>query len=603
MRFDQATRVQTRPRVSTHPRTGAQPRTTHPLLDLQRAVGNTAVRSLLLRRAQVRGSATLARAPQNPGPAGAAVAGDQLRTLVDRVVDMAGPIAVRFLYGAGVREVKDLTNILFWALHPDMAGKKIRKGQTALARDWIRIRDSLVVPGIRLASAPGLAEKPPVAPGPVPVPYPTTTAEGSSPKDETPPPSTTPTEKPVPPGAPSTPAPLRDSDLAQLIASLGSPAADEIAGDLASLQAKAEKLRQTKSTVDREAEEIGAGRDDVVNGIEQLRQKIARLDGSLDPRALSDLKRRINLAVNDISPYYYQSKNIDVLESKEMAQKLGTETTVSTRTCNITSLSMALEGLGKSPDDYQGSKEAVEAAAEVFHTEVTAAKHAVPGGGGGETWNSITGLRLPDFVQLAAIAEKLGGKAGSPQEVNAAAKAAWDAILSISFLDTIAQRFSGVKAEPKPFELDPTKVKTKKERTAEAYRLKGWAKKHRSAVEKLVDLRNKMEKAPEGKQREKLKQAYEAALKKLGGVPGADIEAEISLQGYKTAVKQQIGGELETGSQIVVSLAGHYVRLQAIHEDHVVVDDPATAERASRKVMWDEARAMGYFNYRLVITG
>jgi len=546
-------------------------------------------------------SSTLARAPSNPNPSNTALAGDQLQALVDSVVDLAGPIAVRFLYGAGVRDAKTLTNVLFWALHPTMAGKKIRKGQTALARDWIRIRDSLVLPGIRLASSPGVAERKPPPAGPLPLPYPSST--GAPPKEDTHPAPAAPTDKPAPPAAPSAPAPLRDTDLAQLIASLGNPAADEIANDLASLQAKSERLRQTKATIDREAEEIGAGRDELVNGIETLRQKVAKLDGSLDPRALSDLKRRINLAVNDISPYYYQSKNIDVLESKEMAKKLGTSTTVSTRTCNITSLSMALEGLGKSGDDYQGSKEAVQSAAEVFHTEVTAAKSTVSGGAGG-TWDSIKGLRLPDFVQLAAIAEKLGGKAGSPQEVNAAAVTAWDAILSIGFLGQVAKKFSGVTAQPKPFEIDPTKVKTKKERTAEAYRLKGWAAKHRGAVEKLVDLRNRMEKAPEGKQREKLKQQYEAALKKLGGVvPGAGIEAEIPLESYKTAMKQQIGGELEAGSQIVVSLAGHYVRLQAIHEDHVMVDDPATAERANRKVLWDEARAMGYFNYRLVLNG
>jgi hypothetical protein len=226
----------------------------------------------------------------------------------------------------------------------------------------------------------------------------------------------------------------------------------------------------------------------------------------------------------------------------------------------------------------------------------------VAGGGDADTWDHIKGLRLPDFVQLAAIAEKLGGKPGSAKEINSAAAAAWDAILSIGFLGQLAMKF-GVKAQAKPFELDPTKVKTKTERTAEAYRLKGWAKKHRSAMEKLVDLRNKMEKAPEGKKKEALQQQYGAALKKMGGMPGADIEAEIPLEGYKSAVTQQIGGELATGSQIVVSLAGHYVRLQAIHEDHVVVDDPANPERANRKVMWDEARGMGYFNYRLVLGG
>jgi hypothetical protein len=52
-----------------------------------------------------------------------------------------------------------------------------------------------------------------------------------------------------------------------------------------------------------------------------------------------------------------------------------------------------------------------------------------------------------------------------------------------------------------------------------------------------------------------------------------------------------------------VLISGHYVRLQAIFDDHVVVDDPAQQARANRKVTWEEARAMGYFKHRLVLQG
>jgi hypothetical protein len=43
------------------------------------------------------------------------------------------------------------------------------------------------------------------------------------------------------------------------------------------------------------------------------------------------------------------------------------------------------------------------------------------------------------------------------------------------------------------------------------------------------------------------------------------------------------------------------VRLQAVEDDHVVVDDPGSAGKANRKVTWEEARAMGYFAVGLVL--
>jgi hypothetical protein len=59
---------------------------------------------------------------------------------------------------AGNRDVNDLTNMLFYARHPEMTGRRIRPNQRDLVREWLTIRDRIVIPAVaaRLgSSAPG----------------------------------------------------------------------------------------------------------------------------------------------------------------------------------------------------------------------------------------------------------------------------------------------------------------------------------------------------------------------------------------------------------------------------------------------------------------
>lgn len=57
-----------------------------------------------------------------------------------------GTGAVMLLVALGYRDEKQLTNFLFWAAHPEVAGQRIQAGQKALARDWLRIRAEVVRP-------------------------------------------------------------------------------------------------------------------------------------------------------------------------------------------------------------------------------------------------------------------------------------------------------------------------------------------------------------------------------------------------------------------------------------------------------------------------
>ncbi|MGH8932037.1 MAG: D-alanyl-D-alanine carboxypeptidase family protein [Egibacteraceae bacterium] len=66
--------------------------------------------------------------------------------------------------GAGLRDVNQLTNLVFWFQHPELTGQKLRADQRDLAREWLCIRDEIVRPA--LAGTPGSAPTPAPASGP-----------------------------------------------------------------------------------------------------------------------------------------------------------------------------------------------------------------------------------------------------------------------------------------------------------------------------------------------------------------------------------------------------------------------------------------------------
>ena len=71
---------------------------------------------------------------------------DRFRTLL---MNGQEQLAVRLAYERGVREPNALTNLVFFARHPEMDGRKIRPDETRLASEWLDVRDRLVVPALR----------------------------------------------------------------------------------------------------------------------------------------------------------------------------------------------------------------------------------------------------------------------------------------------------------------------------------------------------------------------------------------------------------------------------------------------------------------------
>ena len=74
----------------------------------------------------------------------------RLARMVSRLVRRGmAVIAVRLAIARGIRDENKLTNLIFFARHPELKGRKIRRGERELAREWLAIRDRLVRPALR----------------------------------------------------------------------------------------------------------------------------------------------------------------------------------------------------------------------------------------------------------------------------------------------------------------------------------------------------------------------------------------------------------------------------------------------------------------------
>jgi LAS superfamily LD-carboxypeptidase LdcB len=55
---------------------------------------------------------------------------------------------------SGNRDVNQLTNIVFFSRHPELAGRKLRSDERDLAKEWLMIRETIVRPALRTGGAP-----------------------------------------------------------------------------------------------------------------------------------------------------------------------------------------------------------------------------------------------------------------------------------------------------------------------------------------------------------------------------------------------------------------------------------------------------------------
>ncbi|MDA0174490.1 C39 family peptidase, partial [Solirubrobacter taibaiensis] len=332
-------------------------------------------------------------------------------------------------------------------------------------------------------------------------------------------------------------APLADPVLERLVS--GNPAAEAAAAELAGLETRFKGAKRANGN-----EETGQTRDDVVAGLASLRAKVATLEPSLQPHFYR--------AMNAVSPYYYQKNNIIL----EFDRKDGTH---AWNTCNITSLAMALEALGKTGADYK-HKALLPPIAAVFKGEIDDRAKDKQG-------TELTGLRLPDFVAMAAIAWQMGYQTGDKDAILKGGNDAFNKIPSADAIRTLAKDF-GVPAKYGEFKLDKTDAKDKGRSHLKSYGAGHW------------------------KRGDGLKE---------GALTEGTIEEDLPLERYKQAVLAEIRPHLDGGRQLAVAQHNHYVRLQAVTDEFIIKDDPGRFSHTGHRASWEEARALGLFQHWIAI--
>ncbi len=405
--------------------------------------------------------------------------------------------------------------------HPD--GRVDPGGRTVAALAKMRRKEASAKPSEPAEASKGTADAP-KATGEVPKPTPEVSKESPA--------------APAPQAGAGARIALKDPKLEKLVAASHSPAVEAVAADVAGLEKTFKSMKRSKYN-----EELGVERDRLVELIGELRAKIARLDtGGLDEAAAAELKARFHRALNAVTPFYYQHENIILEYSKAHHEKKDIF-----NTCNITSLSMALEALGKDTKHYK-RKELIPPIAEYFANDIAnkadaAAKVADKG---------LLGLRLPDYIAMAAIARAMGYQQGTTKDIETAGKVAFGsdekqrklAIQHVDTLTALADDF-GVQARYGAFKLDPGAKHDTGSQDLDDFAEKQYEAKGGAA---LPALQNQLEKEKDPKRQAALEKQIAALSKKVDDAKKAEaeIEGKEPLEQYKRRMLAQLGPGLRS---------------------------------------------------------
>lgn len=308
------------------------------------------------------------------------------------------------------------------------------------------------------------------------------------------------------------PAPIAVADPAALVASSDVPA-------VVALRTAVHETRVFRDGIKLDRGEEAGGRDGAdADKRDELVTRIAGLRAQIESMNLAGVPAEEARAirawgfrqVNELSPYYSQGRNANILEG------------TSTRTCNLTSLAMTLEALGVTSANYTGDMTVIEQIRNASKSQGGSTKKELDAAWGkNEHKQGVDGLRMPDFLQLVAVAHEVE----KGKTVMQGLTRAWNAILSPANLRTYATKF-GVKA---------------------------W-------------------------------------LRHGAGTASGKSKAQ--------QWQDTFGAELDAGRQVVMLIPGHFVRLQAVVEDGIIVDDPATGTKKNRPMAFSEVKS-----YQMVVLG
>ena len=339
---------------------------------------------------------------------------------------------------------------------------------------------------------------------------------------------------------------------------------------IAQAQAISDALKSDEKK-NKKNEQTGDDRNTLVELIGGARSVVKQMNSTIlmtDDESALGIRAYFYRQISKAVPFYTQMANANVLGKGDEGKK-----TAAYRTCNVTSIAMALEGLGKTADTFAGDQTLMDNILSVFEGRIKKSTKNI--GAQDIDLSDASSLRLPDFLQLVAIYIKLTE----------------DMKLSVADLNAMA------KDKPGTFEKKVQKGRDKAVGMITQSKL----------FFKFTDLF--------GVQSVRIKSDHSNKLSAMGGTYRkkgekhklskdeiAGMEKKLAVETYRNSVLNSVLPYINEGSQVVINLYNHYIRLQTLNEDEIVVDDPGGTGRDGRKYTWEEARAMGYFRVTFIVS-
>jgi hypothetical protein len=344
---------------------------------------------------------------------------------------------------------------------------------------------------------------------------------------------------------------------------------------------------------------------DAISGFRMAVTKLTPDELHVSAQEFTELEKLLSQKFRQFTPYYTQMANFNLLagEGHEAWR----------RTCNLTSLGMALEGLALSPATVLGDQKSVDPKL----LDKIAALRGLP--------SAASASRMPDFLEILAVyvvyeqhkwkstPERVFQKHLRPARTTAAKH-----ILTDDFLEAIAHKF-GAKTEPGEIATvgaekalldeaqkgikkmkkmwdtkDPTSHTSPTQRVLAAGSSPG-----RYDIDAALEQHNQESAKIEGSEQYQNLENTQATENKKISVLEKNRLAEIDR--YKAQILSRVKPSLDQLAQVIVNKPGHFMKLNDIVPDGIVIDDPWIAGKKDH-LTWDKAWEKGYFRRYIILT-
>lgn len=166
--------------------------------------------------------------------------------------------------------------------------------------------------------------------------------------------------------------------------------------------------------------------------------------------------------------------------------------------------------------------------------------------------------------------------------------------------------------------LDQTVTALKAQQEGDAKPFKGKVKQIAGILKRLEAARKKGDKSPAAglkavkglfEDKGSVLKSVEASIKADEGLTqiyatladSSGIETLLPLADYKSTIIPVMQAAINGGNQVMVNLHNHFVRLQSLDEDAIIIDDPGNRQGENVRVPWEQAREYGYFQNYLIL--